>query len=148
MSQIKCNITVQAKRVQVFEYMMNPENWPVMLQNDIDVELRVVPKEMDVGNIYKMTMSRFGFSQPVEILIQDFQKNLSVTYKQINGLFSKWIHTQKFEDVEGGTLVTDVVEYQLPFGLFGHLVDDVFVRHDMKSVLEHRLENMYSHFKN
>lgn len=147
MSQIKCNIIVPASRSSVFEYMMEPKHWIGMLSKDIEVDIQVAPKEMQVGNVYKMTMTRYGLTQPVEIAIQDFQKSSVVTYKQNLGLFSRWIHTQKFEDVENGqTLVTDIVEYQLPFGVLGHLLDDLLVRQDMKSVLTHRLEKVVRHF--
>jgi hypothetical protein len=37
------------------------------------------------------------------------------------------------------TLVTDIVEYEIPFGILGKLADDFFIRHDLKNILEHRL---------
>ncbi|MCB9026306.1 MAG: hypothetical protein H6625_08320 [Bdellovibrionaceae bacterium] len=147
MSQFKCSRRIMAPKSQVFEYMLSPQSWPDLLRQHIQVEMQVVPQELRSGNIYKMTMSRFGLAQPVELKILNYIKNTSVTYKQTHGLFSKWIHTQNFEDVEGSeTLVTDIVEYQLPLGLIGHLLDDLLVRQDMKNILEDRLNLVASHF--
>lgn len=147
MSQIKCSRRISAPKNQVFEYMLNPKHWGNLLRQHIDVELQVASEELKVGNVYKMTMTRMGLSQPVELEILNIQKNTTVTYKQSQGLFAKWIHTQNFEDVEGSeTLVTDIVEYQLPLGLLGHIADDVWVRQDMKRILEDRLYGVALHF--
>ncbi|MCB0356000.1 MAG: hypothetical protein KDD40_03280 [Bdellovibrionales bacterium] len=147
MSQIKCSRPISASKQQVFDYMLNPKNWPDLMHHDIEVELIVAPEVLQVGNIYKLNMSRYGFSQPVELTILSCQSNSTVTYKQTHGLFRKWNHTQNFEDLEGGeTLVTDIVEYSLPMGVLGHLLDDLLIREDMKRILEHRLDVVVSHF--
>lgn len=147
MSQLKCSHRIVAPKTQVFEYMLSPQSWSDLLRQHIEVEMKVAPQEVKAGNIYKMTMTRFGLAQPVELKILNFQKNITVTYKQTHGLFSKWVHTQNFEELEGNeTLVTDIVEYQLPLGLIGHLLDDLIVRQDMKRILEDRLHQVASHF--
>jgi len=147
MSQIKCSRKIFAPKSQVFEYMLNPQSWPDLLRQHIQVEVQVAPQEVKAGNVYKMTMTRFGFAQPVELVVLSCQKNSSVTYKQSQGLFTKWIHTQTFEELEGSeTLVTDIVEYQLPMGLIGYLLDDLLVRQDMKVILEDRLNQVAAHF--
>ena len=147
MSQIKCSRRVTATKSQVFDYMLAPNNWPDLLRQDIEVEIQVAPEELKTGNIYKLNMARYGFSQPVELAVLSCQNKSSVTYKQTHGLFTKWLHTQTFEDLEGGeTLVTDVVEYQLPLGLLGYLLDDLLIREDMKKILDHRLDVVVSHF--
>ncbi len=148
MSQIKCSRLLKASRQSVFEYMMLPDNWVSMLSYDINVDLNVVPETMESGNIYKMNMTRFGLSQPVEIVILEYQKNTSVTYKQVHGLFAKWIHTQSFEDTNDGcTQLTDIVEYKLPFGVLGHLLDDLLIRENMKSILQNRLQKAARAFR-
>ena len=49
----------------------------------------------------------------------------------------------KFEDHgEGYTLVTDLVDYTLPFGILGNLSDDLFVKSDMTRILRSRLERV------
>ncbi|MCB0391526.1 MAG: hypothetical protein KDD58_09550 [Bdellovibrionales bacterium] len=147
MSQIKCSRRITATKTQVFDYMLSPENWPDLLRQDIEVEVKVAPEDLKEGNVYKLNMTRFGFSQPVELNILNCINKSSVTYKQTHGLFSRWVHTQTFEDLEGGeTLVTDIVEYQLPLGLLGYLLDDLLIRQDMKNILERRLDTVVSHF--
>jgi ligand-binding SRPBCC domain-containing protein len=42
--------------------------------------------------------------------------------------FCHWRHHHLFAEVPGGTLMTDRVEYALPFGLLGRLLDTTVMR--------------------
>jgi ligand-binding SRPBCC domain-containing protein len=71
-----------------------------------------------------------------------------LTYRQIEGIFTAWTHTMKFEEHgESETLVTDLVDYQVPLGLFGFLADDLLIKGDMRRVLAARLQKAKEHFE-
>jgi hypothetical protein len=54
----------------------------------------------------------------------------------------------KFEEHgEHSTLVTDIVDYQVPLGIFGHLADDLILKSDMNRVLSQRLGKAKEHFE-
>jgi ligand-binding SRPBCC domain-containing protein len=61
-----------------------------------------------------------------------------------------WHHEHRFEEIEGGVLMTDRVSYKLPFGIFGRLAHALFVKNQLKQIFIHReniLEQLFVHRK-
>ncbi|MHC4941360.1 MAG: SRPBCC family protein [Planctomycetota bacterium] len=52
---------------------------------------------------------------------------------QVRGPYRSWVHTHRFETVEGGTRVTDEVRYRVPGGPFVH---GLLVRRDLLRIFE------------
>jgi ligand-binding SRPBCC domain-containing protein len=57
---------------------------------------------------------------------------------QLTGPYSLWHHTHRFEARNGGTRMTDVVRYRLPFGLIGRAVHALKVRRDVEQIFDYR----------
>ncbi len=51
------------------------------------------------------------------------------------GAFKRWRHKHTFESKSDGTLVTDEVNYESPFGALGHLADALFLKNYMRNFL-------------
>ena len=54
------------------------------------------------------------------------------------GPFKRWHHKHIFESRNGGTLMTDVVDYASPFGAIGQIVDTVYLKTYMRGFLLRR----------
>lgn len=140
MARIQVSRIVEAPRTQVFEILTRPENLPDLLRGDIYVELLNSVENLGSGSEVRVAMTRFGVKQLVHLRVDDYLHSKRLMYHQVEGLFRSWTHIMKFEDHgEGFTLVTDLVDYTLPFGLLGTLSDDLFVKGDMERILENRL---------
>ena len=57
---------------------------------------------------------------------------------QVKGPYRLWHHTHTFEAVDGGTLLSDCVEYALPFGPLGRLIHVISVRSSVKAIFDFR----------
>ena len=57
---------------------------------------------------------------------------------QLRGPYRSWHHTHSFRDEEGSTRMTDVVRYQLPFGIFGRVAHAIRLRRDLERVFDYR----------
>jgi NADH dehydrogenase len=57
---------------------------------------------------------------------------------QLRGPYRRWDHTHSFRAVAGGTLMTDEVEYALPFGFLGDIVHRLVVRAELEKIFRHR----------
>lgn len=58
--------------------------------------------------------------------------------EQESGPFWRWRHEHRFESVAGGTLMTDVVEFESPAGLVGRLVNALVLTRYMTKLLKQR----------
>ena len=63
---------------------------------------------------------------------------------QVKGPYRLWRHTHQFAEVNNGTLITDVVEYALPFGPLGRLVHRVLVARDLSKIFDYRTQQVRS----
>lgn len=57
---------------------------------------------------------------------------------QLSGPYRLWHHTHRFEPHDGGTLMSDVVRYRLPFGPLGRMVNALLVRRDVERIFDYR----------
>jgi len=147
MAHLQVSAIIPGSRQDVFEFLCNPEKVAQLLKDHIEVEMVRGAEILRRGAEFEFNMTRFGFSQPVRLRVEDLLKGSRLTYRQSEGLFRDWIHTCKFEDHgDRQTLVTDFIDYSVPFGILGHIADDVFIRRDLRSVLESRLHRAQEHF--
>lgn len=66
--------------------------------------------------------------------------------QQLRGPYRLWRHLHTFEDVDGGTLCTDEVEYELPRVPGRGLVHKWLVRPDLERIFDFRAERMQERF--
>jgi ligand-binding SRPBCC domain-containing protein len=128
--------------------MTSPSHLAEQLKKHLEVKWQNPGAPIAPESEFLFLMTRFGIEQPVRFVVDRLVLGNSFTYRQVSGLFEYFVHTIKFEEHgQGDTLVTDIVEYENPFGLLGRIADDVFVRKDLKRILEDRLEAIYEKFK-
>ena len=65
---------------------------------------------------------------------------------QRSGPYRLWHHTHRFEAHSGGTRMTDVVRYRLPFGLLGRIVHALKVRGDVRRIFDYRFQRIHELF--
>jgi len=58
--------------------------------------------------------------------------------RQLAGPYEHWYHRHLFREIEGGTEMTDIVEYALPLDLFGEVVEALIVGRRLDEVFEFR----------
>jgi ligand-binding SRPBCC domain-containing protein len=65
---------------------------------------------------------------------------------QLRGPYLLWRHTHHFESSNGGTLLTDRVEYALPFGIVGRITHALSVRSAVRQIFDYRCERILERF--
>ena len=61
--------------------------------------------------------------------------------QQIKGPYKLWRHQHHFKSIEGGTEMTDIVHYRLPFGIFGELAHPI-VRKKLIEIFTYRFDKI------
>jgi ligand-binding SRPBCC domain-containing protein len=54
------------------------------------------------------------------------------------GPYNFWHHQHHFKSIEGGTELTDMVHYRVPFRVLGDLVNSLVVKRQLKTIFEFR----------
>ena len=146
MAHIQVQRLIHAPSFKVYQYLTSPENLKEQLDGLISVELLSSKIETKPGSEFLFQMVRYGVDYPIRFVVEKYVTGHSFTYNQVKGLLASWRHTIRFEEKDPqSTLVTDIVEYEIPFGIFGRIVDDIFARREVRKILDYRLERASSH---
>ena len=70
--------------------------------------------------------------------IEDYDPPYRFVDTQIQGPYRVWRHTHQFEKVAEGTLMTDVVRYQVRFGVLGAIANTIFVKRTLRRIFDFR----------
>ena len=65
---------------------------------------------------------------------------------QAKGPYALWHHTHRFVAQDGGTVITDTVQYGLPFGPIGRLVHRLQVSRDLEAIFAYRAQRVRALF--
>lgn len=147
MAHLQCAKVIPGSKFEVFAYLANPAHLSEQLEGCIEVTWENPGVEVKQGSEFLFNMTRFGIAQPIRFLVDRVVTGHSLSIRQINGVYARFVHTMKFEEHgQNETLVTDFVDYDVPFGILGRIADDFWVRNDMQKLLEKRLQKAYEKF--
>ncbi len=73
------------------------------------------------------------------VRVRTLQEPSLLVDETLDGPFRTFVHEHRFTDLgDGRTLMTDHIEYELPFGALGRLADALVVRRLMRPTFAHR----------
>jgi ligand-binding SRPBCC domain-containing protein len=126
-------------RAEVFAFFGNARNLEVITPDFLRFEiLPPVPAQMAEGVLIDYRLSLFGVPFRWRTRIAAWVPEMRFVDVQVRGPYARWHHTHTFEDVPGGTMVGDRVEYQLPLGPLGEIAHPVLVRRTLERIFDHR----------
>ncbi|WP_338814167.1 SRPBCC family protein [Bernardetia sp. Wsw4-3y2] len=80
----------------------------------------------------------FGIYQKLTSKITAFERPNSFTDEMVKGTFKSFKHQHIFKETENRVEMIDIFEYKSPFGIFGKLVDTIFLESYMTNLLKER----------
>ena len=138
MAHFEYSSVIHAPKQKTFDFLTVVENFSLLFPEDYKFELLSPVEKMDKGSEYEFRLARFGVSVVWGIVVEEVVAGESYRDRQAHGPFDLWIHTLKVEDHGEGCLLTELIEYDLPYGIFGKLTEDLFMRGELTRIFEHR----------
>ncbi len=144
---------------KVFEFFSNPENLPRIMPAASATRLvslnRVAPPEISSPKAAGVGSTIVTSFRVVPFLpfrahwiarITEFKKNHHFADVQDKGPFKSWHHRHELipqvRDGVTGTLVRDVIYYEVGFGWLGAMANSLFVRRQMESTFRERQQKL------
>lgn len=111
----------------VFTYFARPEHVSDQIKNDA-VGMAVIPMDikegMGVGTTFRVIGDFNGKRLEWDCETIEFTRNERISAKQIEGPFKRWKITNEFKSLgDNLTRVTMSVDYDMPFGPLGSIMD-------------------------
>jgi ligand-binding SRPBCC domain-containing protein len=145
----------------VFAFLANPQNLPLLMPPSQKARMEsaylVAPLQRPVsshktsnvaageGSTITLSFRPFPLSpvrQRWEALITEFQWNDHFCDRQVRGPFALWEHCHGVRGENGGTLVTDEVNYEMKLGAAGDVAHSLFVSAQMEKLFIYRQRRM------
>jgi len=79
----------------------------------------------------------FHFHDDTHNLLKITPQNVKVTF-EISGPFQSWKQTRLFREVGAFCELTDIVEYEPPFGILGRIADALLIRRQVMNMFAFR----------
>lgn len=127
MTTVTKSIEIKTPVENVFTYFARPEHVSDQIKSDA-VGMAVVPMDikegMGVGTTFRVIGNFNGKRLEWDCETTQFDRNQRISAKQIDGPFKRWSITNEFESLGPNlTRVTMTVDYEMPFGPLGSIMD-------------------------
>lgn len=96
------------------------------------------PVEMRTGARIEYRIRLAGIPMRWRTRIDDWEPGVRFVDVQESGPYRLWRHTHEFTPQAGGVLMSDRVEYAMPFGWLGEQVHSLAVRATLSAIFDHR----------
>ena len=147
MGHVQVSRLIPATQGDVFRYITDLSNLPQWLDPSLEVEFVKPTSVLRALSEFELRFTRFGRSVISKFRVDELKPRDVFSYRQMNGFFQAWVHTQLLSPHDAKTtLLTDVVDFTMPYGLIGALADDLFVSRDLERMLKHRLIKVEERF--
>jgi len=130
----------------VFTYFARPEHVSDQIKNDT-VGMTVIPMDikagMGVGTTFRIIGDFSGKRLEWDCETTEFVKNEKIVAKQFKGPFKRWQITNEFKSLgDNLTRVTMSVDYAMPFGPLGAILDKAKFAKSAEKGMETALYNV------
>lgn len=138
--QIKTQQKLPISIEKAWGFFSNPKNLKKITPEEMSFEIiSGAEKSIYPGQIIQYNVSPiFGIKLRWVTEITHVIDNKYFVDEQRFGPYSLWHHKHFFNEIKGGILMEDVVDYKIPLGWLGQLAHFIFVKNRLKKIFKFR----------
>ena len=131
-------------RAEVFPFFSDAFNLQALTPDYLHFEiLTPQPIEMATGLLIDYRLRLRGIPIRWQSRIAIWEPPFRFVDEQMRGPYRRWYHEHTFEEVDGGTLCRDIVDYEVHGG---PLIERLFVRPDLRGIFTYRRARLAERF--
>lgn len=138
MERIERRIVIAAPIDRVFHFHDDTRNLLRITPPSIKVTIETMG-EPGLGYEVVLKVRQFGlFTMRWRVRITEYEPPTLMSDEQVSGPFAYWKQTRRLREVEGGTELTDIVEYRAPLGILGRIANTLVIRRQVLEMFTYR----------
>ena len=147
--QFRRTLEINAPIEEIWEFISSPVNLKEITPDymGFNIITKNLPAKMHEGMIIIYRVSPlFGIKTTWVTEITHIKENNFFVDEQRVGPYKMWHHQHFIEQIDNGTLMTDIVSYQLSFGILGSLVNKLIVEKKLNEIFNYRTKAISKRF--
>ena len=142
---LTAEIWLPQPRSEIFSFFADAGNLEALTPPWLRFEILTPPPiPMAIGTLINYQLRIHGWPVRWQTQITAWEAPVRFVDEQLRGPYRLWRHEHTFAEVDGGTLVRDVVRYGM---LGGAVVNALFVQPDLRKIFSYRQEKLAEHFQ-
>ena len=136
-------------KAKAWAFFSSPNNLALITPPEMEFKILGSVKDTGIYEGMKIDYSvkpLWGFPVHWQTEICKVDDKNYFTDRQLIGPYSSWEHTHTFLEKDGGVLMQDVVNYKIPLGPLGKLLNSLLIQRKIKEIFDYRrkvLETMF-----
>lgn len=133
---------------EAWDFFSEPENLSSITPDDMSFQiLDCTSGKMHEGMIIQYRVQPFPFLKVkwVTAITYVHEKNKFIDEQRF-GPFRFWHHEHQFKEVEGGTKMTDIIHYAVPFSVIGRFAHKLLIRKRLEDIFLFRRKKLMDYF--
>lgn len=148
MRKLHSETIIAENRENLFDFFCKAENLEVLSPPWLKFKIVTpLPIEMGVGTRIDYKLKIHGVPIQWRTEIVEWNPPYSFTDSQIKGPYNTWIHQHVFEEVDGGTLMHDIVDFASPGLFLEPIVHRLMIKPDLVKIFRFRIEEFGKQYR-
>lgn len=137
---------------EAWDFFSRPENLSKITPAKMGFKILSDVKDIEMHEgmiIHYIVKPLFGIPLKWETEIKNVKDKEYFMDTQNRGPYKLWQHTHIFKEIPNGVEMTDIVEYALPFGILGQLMNSLVVSNQLKNIFDYRVNaviELFGHY--
>lgn len=125
-----------------WDFFSDPNNLKLITPPSLGLKIKSeIEKELYEGMIITYDVTPFrGFTTTWVTEITHINKPYYFIDEQRIGPYRLWHHQHFFSENDKGIIAKDLINYALPYGLLGNLLNSIYIRNNLDTIFNYRNE--------
>ena len=133
---------------EAWAFLSNPKNLKIITPDYMSFDiLSTIDRPLYTGQIIQYNVTPLlGIKTKWVSEITHIEENKYFVDEQLYGPYALWHHKHFVKEIEGGVLLEDIIDYNVPLGRIGQLVHPLLVKPKLEEIFKYRQKKLTALF--
>ena len=133
---------------EAWEFLSNPKNLSILTPTEMNFTIISKDKKpMYAGQVIQYSVTPIAGIKATWISeITHLEEGKYFVDLQLYGPYAFWHHKHFIHEIDGGVEMEDIIDYKVPFGIFGRIFHPLLVKPKLEKIFSYRQKKLVEIF--